>query len=463
MLRFITEKKDKERWKQMMDVNRQEKAEITASGYEQIINMASEQTGDSAWEQLVGSSWVEIDLGAVKNNYFEIRRKIGPAVKLLGVVKANAYGHGIVEVSRVLEKAGIDMLGVTSLAEGIELRQAGIAVPVLVFAPFLPEEAASFLQYDLTATLASWEAVRWLKQELEKGNGKTLKVHLKVETGMGRFGFWPEEVVAAAEAIRAIPGLLLEGIYSHLATAMWKDKSFSRTQFKRFQEACEALEKAGIKGLIKHIANSAAIVELPEMYLDMVRAGTLLYGQYSSLQMGKNLKLQDSWVLKAKIIYIREIPGGCTVGYGRTYKAPKPIPVAVLPIGFVDGIQVEPILQPASFLDLVKGVAKLILRYFGYTKLRSPVIFPGGMGRIIGKVGMQLIMVDVSGVKNLRVGTVACIPARRTAVGLSIPRVYVDAGEITAISRSEMDRVVISSNAGKLDEKNGRIVGLEKG
>lgn len=446
-----------------MDVNRQEEVEIAASGYDQIINIAGEQTRDFAWEQMVGSSWAEIDLGAIKNNYFEIRRKVGPAVKLLGVVKANAYGHGIVEVSRVLEKVGIDMLGVTSLAEGKELRQAGIVVPILVFAPFLPEEAASFLQYDLTATLASWEAIRWLKQELEKGDGKTLKVHLKVETGMGRFGFWPQEVVAAAEEIRAIPGLLLEGVYSHLATAMWKNKSFSRTQFRLFQEACEALEKAGIKGLIKHIANSAAIVELPEMYLDMVRAGTLLYGQYSSLQMDKNLKLQDSWLLKAKIIYIREIPGGYTVGYGRTYKAPKPIPVAILPIGFVDGIQVEPILQPASFSDLVKGIAKLVLRYFGYAKLRTSVTFPGGTGRIIGKVGMQLIMVDVSGVKNLQVGTVACIPARRTAVGLGLPRVYVDAGKIIAVSKSAMCRKGIGAHAGKLEEHMERTERLAKG
>jgi alanine racemase len=410
-----------------------------------------------AWEQVVGTSWVEIDVGAIKNNYFSIRRKIGPQVKLLGVVKANAYGHGIVEIGRVLEMAGVDMLGVTSLAEGKELRRAGITLPILVFGAFLPEEAACFLQDDLTATLAGWEAIEWLKEAVEKGEGQTLKVHLKVETGMGRFGFWPDEVVPAAQRISAIPGLVLEGIYSHLATAMQKNKSFSQSQFKQFQEVCAALEKAGINGLIKHIANSAAIVELPEMHLDMVRAGTLLYGQFSSLITENDLKLQDSWTLKAKIIYMREIPKGQPVGYGRTYQASKPIPVAVLPIGFVDGVQVEPILQPTGLLDLVKGVGKLILRYFGYAKLSTPVFFPGGTGRVIGKVGMQLMMVDVSGVKNLKVGTVASIPAIRTAVGLNLPRVYVEADKIIAVSKSQMERFETVGHDDQLDYINSKL------
>lgn len=413
---------------------------ITACGQEGI-NKSEDVTGKSEWTQSVGDSWIEVNLDALKNNYFVIRRKIGTTVKLLGVVKANAYGHGLVEVSQCLEKMGIDMLGVTSLEEGKELRQAGISVPIIVFSSFLPEEAVSFLQFDLTATIASREAIQWLQQVLEKETGKTIKVHLKVETGMGRFGFWPEEVVAVAEEIRAVPGLLLEGVYSHLATAMWKDKSFSLTQFKLFQQVCADLEKAGIKGLIRHIANSAAIVELPEMHLDMVRAGTVLYGQYSSLQMEKNLKLKDSWALKAKVIYIRDLPRGYTVGYGRTFKASKAIPVAVLPVGFMEGIQVEPILKPASFLDLLKGIAKLILRYFGYAPLRPPVFFPGGAGRIIGKVGMKVIMVDVSGVKDIQVGTVACIPARRTAVGSGIPRVYLEDGRVIGISKSAPDRV----------------------
>lgn len=371
----------------------------------------------------VGSRWVEVDLAAIQHNYREIRQKIKPEVKILGVVKADAYGHGAIAISRVLEEQGVEMLGVTTPEEGRALRQAGITAPILVFGAFLPEEATSFVDFDLTATVASYEAIQWLREAAEKSN-RIIKVHLKVETGMGRFGFWPQEVVAAAQKIKQTPGLFLEGVYSHLATAMWRNKKYCYRQFGIFQETCEELERAGINGLLKHMANSAAVLELPEMQLDMVRVGTLLYGQAPAPYMEKNLKLKDSWDLKAKVIYIRKLPTGQTAGYGRTFKASKPVLIAILPVGFVDGIQVEPLLKPANLLDVVKGMAKLVLRYFGCQKLSPLVQFPGGTGRIIGKVGMQLTMVDVSAVQGIKVGMVACIPARRTAIRADIPKVY---------------------------------------
>lgn len=373
--------------------------------------------------------WVEVDLGALKDNYEAIREKIGPQVKLLGVVKADAYGLGAVEVSRALEEAGIDMLAVTSAGEGQQLREAGIKTPILVFRPFLPEEIRIMASWNLTATVASRETLHALQEWLEIQGG-TITAHLKIETGMGRYGFWPEEAVAVAQEIIATPGLLLEGVYSHLATAMWKNKAFSRQQFQLFQEACANLEKAGIKGLIKHIANSGAILELPEMHLDMVRAGTLLFGQYPVPSWKKIIKIKDTWCFKAKVIYMRELPPGHFVGYGRTFKARRRLSVAVLPVGYVDGVQLEPLLKPTSFLDLLKGAAKLLLTYVGWERFRAPVEFPGGEGRIIGKVGMQLTMVDVSGVKDLAVGTTACVPVRRTAINSAIPKLYKDGCEI---------------------------------
>ena len=383
-----------------------------------------------------GPRWVEVDLGALKHNYRAIREKIGPQVKLLGVVKADAYGLGAVEVSRVLEEAGLDMLAVTSAAEGQQLRETGIKIPILVFRPFLPEEVSVMARWNLTATVASREAILSLKEWLEK-HGGTIITHLKVETGMGRYGFWPGEAVAAAQEIMATPGLLLEGVYTHLATAMWKNKDYSRKQFQVFQNTCANLEKAGIKGLIKHIANSAAIIELPEMYLDMVRTGTLLFGQYPVPQLKKIINLKDTWCFKAKVIYIRELPQGLSVGYGRTFKSRRSLPVAVLPVGYVDGVQLEPLLKPASFLDLLKGAAKLFLTYVGWERFQTPVQFPGGEGRIIGKVGMQLTMVDVSDVKDLAVGTTACVPVRRTAINSAIPKVYLSGVTNTLTSASE--------------------------
>ena len=381
----------------------------------------------------LGPRWVEVNLGALKHNYQAIREKIGSQVKLLGVVKADAYGLGAVEVSRVLEETGIDMLAVTSAAEGQQLREAGITVPILVFRPFTPEEVSLIARWNLTATVASKAAILYLKEWLEIHGGK-ITVHLKVETGMGRYGFWPEEAIAAAQEILSTPGLLLEGVYTHLATAMWKNKAYSRKQFQVFQETCVDLKKAGINGLIRHIANSAAIIELPEMYLDMVRAGTILYGQNPDPQLKKLISLKDTWCFKAKVIYIRELPQRHSVGYGRTFRSRRPLPVAVLPVGYVDGVQLEPLLKPASVLDLLKGTVKLILTYVGWDKFRAPVQFPGGEGRIIGKVGMQLTMVDVSGVKDLAVGTTACVPVRRTAINAIIPKVYKEEGKTLSMS-----------------------------
>lgn len=380
-----------------------------------------------------GTRWVEVDLGALKHNYGEIRKMIGPTVKLLGVVKADAYGLGALEVARVLEKSGIEMLAVTGVQEGQELREGGIKVPILVFSPFLPEEISALARYNLTATVASRQAVAWLSQ-WQREQGGTISVHLKVETGMGRFGLWPEEVVAVAREILSSPGLILEGVYSHLATATWRNKSYSQRQFRLFQEVCAELEKAGIKGLIRHIANSAAVLEMPEMSLDMVRVGTLLYGQAPSPQLSKKIKLKETWHCKAKVIYIRELPRGHSVGYGRTFKSRRNILVAVLPVGFTDGVQLEPLLKPAGLLDLLKGTAKLCLTYFGWDKFRPAVHFPGGAGRIIGKVGMQLTMVDVSAVKDLEVGMEAVVPMRRTAVNSSLPKVYLEDDIILAQS-----------------------------
>lgn len=377
----------------------------------------------------IEAKWIEVDLDALENNYREIRQKLAPEVKLLGVVKADAYGHGAVEVSRKLAALGVDMLGVTTPEEGRALREGQVSVPILVFGAFLPEEAAYYARYDLTATVACREAVDWLKQAAEEYDC-LIKVHLKVETGMGRFGLWPQEVVAVAREVSATPGLYLEGVYSHLATAMWQDKSYSRKQFRIFTKTCAELEETGCKGLIKHIANSAAVLELPEMHLDMVRVGTLLYGQAPAPRMEKLINLKDSWSLKAKVIYIKNLPAGHTAGYGRVFKAKKPTTLAILPVGFVDGIQMEPVFKPASLLDLLKGMAKLLLRYLGYQKIGAPIRFPQGIGRIVGKVGMQLIMVDISEVEGVAVGTIARIPARRTAVNPCIPKVFFEKGQM---------------------------------
>lgn len=380
--------------------------------------------------------WVEIDLDAIEHNYLQVRQILDKRTKILGVVKADAYGHGAAEVARTLEKIGADMLGVTSVEEGRQLRENQIALPVLVFGPFLPQEIESILEAGLTVTISSKEQFEWLKKALQNSE-KQVGVHLKVETGMGRTGFMPSELIEIAAQISKTPGFILEGVYSHLATAMWKNKKFAQAQFKIFQNTMQTLEIAGISGLVKHISNSAAILDLPEMHLDMVRLGTLLYGQYPAPRFEGRLQLRDPWLFKSRILYLRELPAGCTVGYGRTFKTSKTTTVAVIPVGFSDGFQLEPLLKAAGIVDLCKGWIKQLLYYINHPITAPRVFLEHGEGRVIGKVGMQLTMVDITGIDGVQIGSAVRIPVRRTAVGLAVPRVYLKDKRIRVIRYGE--------------------------
>lgn len=382
-----------------------------------------------------GSKWVEVNLDAVEHNYVQIREFVPADVKILGVVKADAYGHGAVEVSRILEQAEVDMLGVTTIEEGLELRRNDIKTPILVFGPFLPEDIDIILYHDLTVTVASKEAIQWLRNAVEN-SGQTIKVHLKVETGMGRLGFWPQDVVEAAQEIAAVPGLVLEGVYSHFAAAMWKDKAYTRKQFQIFTKTLAALEKAGFTGLIRHIANSAALLDLPEMHLDMVRTGNLLYGQYSSPWQEGRLALQNTWSMKTRVLYLREVPPGHSIGYGCTYKTKGRAKIAILPVGFSDGFQVEPEFRPTNLKDLIKNILKVMLRFLDHPRLRTVISFPQGKGYIVGKTGMQLTMVDVTGVREIKRGDVAEIPARRTSISGRVPHVYLYHQQVTGVRKA---------------------------
>ncbi|MDX9873076.1 MAG: alanine racemase [Clostridia bacterium] len=371
--------------------------------------------------------WVEIDLAAIAHNFYQVRQLLDATTRILAVVKADAYGHGASETARTLEALGADMLGVTSVAEGKSLRENGITIPILVFGPFLPEEAALIVEYDLTPSIAAHNQIGWLRQALSERN-RTIKVHLKIETGMGRTGLLPEEAAAAALEILSVPGMIPEGVYSHFAAAMGPDKTYTYKQYERFQTALQALEQAGVSGLIRHIANSAAIIDLPGMQLDMVRTGTLLYGQFPSPRQEKSLSLQNTWQFRSRIIYLHDLPAGHSIGYGRTYKTTRPSRIAVIPVGFTDGLQMEPLFKPAGFVDLAKGIAKQILYYLNHPLVTPAVTIPAEgrsrTARIVGKIGMQLTMVDVTGIPGIEIGTLVQAPIRRTAVSPAVPRLY---------------------------------------
>lgn len=386
-------------------------------------------------EPKLDRSWIEINLDAIDHNLNSIRNRVSKNIKILGVVKADAYGHGALEVSRFLVSRGVDMLGVTTVQEGQYLREHGIAAPILVFGPFLPAEAEIIADNNLIATVADMAAIKWLEEAIKKGKEKEIAVHLKVETGMGRLGFWPEDGVLAAVRIKETPGLVLEGVYSHLATAMTPNNSYTQKQIGVFKNFLAELKKSGITGFTAHLANSGAIINYPQAHFDMVRAGTILYGQATSGHNDK-IDLRDPWSLRTRVVYLKELPPGHSVGYGRTFVTRRKTRMALLPLGYVDGISMEPVLKPSGILDMLKGLIKIVLQYVGHSKVRLPVQFPGGKGYIIGKPGMQLTMVDVTGLPDIEVGTTAGVTARRTAISPDIPKVYRENGQIIPVMRS---------------------------
>ncbi|MGI6226654.1 MAG: alanine racemase, partial [Peptococcales bacterium] len=202
--------------------------------------------------------WIEVNLDAIKNNYVKVRENIDPKTKILAVVKADAYGHGLIEVSKELVRQGVDYLGVTEIAEGIKLREAGLSVPILVFGSFLSEDAFYFQEFKLTATLADLETIKKVIVQNLK-----FTFHLKVETGLGRTGLKYDQLAKFVEIIRDNNDIIFEGVYSHLATSMWSDNSFSKKQFSEFTKAIDFLKSHGFNPPLKHICNSAAFVKFP--------------------------------------------------------------------------------------------------------------------------------------------------------------------------------------------------------
>lgn len=372
--------------------------------------------------------WIEVDLNKLAHNFRLIRQALPAEVKLLAVVKADAYGHGLVPVGRLFAQLGADMLGVTDIAEGEALRQAGVTVPILVFAPFLPEELPRLIAADLTATLSNLTQLRALAEQ-----GRPFNAHVKLETGLGRTGFKPgEELREAVTLLADQPQITVQGVYTHFATAMWSDDRYVKEQLTLFDQGVQQLAAAGFTGLIRHAANSAAMMKYPQSRLDMVRAGTILYGQEGEAyqkQLGGTL--EDGWSLKARVVALEKLPKGHGVGYERAYITKRPTTIAVVPVGYSHGVGVEPVLKTKRLQDVLKSVAKTMLRYVDHPRMRVYVTTSRGQKMpILGKVAMQLLMVDATDVPELSVGDVVTVPARRTTINGTLPKVYLPAADI---------------------------------
>ena len=284
------------------------------------------------------TTWAEIDLDNLKHNLEEVKSAIKPGTRILAVVKANAYGHGSVQIAKQMRESGVDFFAVSSIYEAIELRENGINEDIMVLG-YTPEgHIIEALKYDIILTIYSREFALQVSR-IAKGIKKKAKAHIKVDTGMNRLGFqYSEEDIDNIEEICNIENIDKDGIFTHFATADEKNKEFSEYQFKNFLKFIDKLKKRGIDIKNRHISNSAAIIDLPEYNLDIVRPGIMLYGYYPSGEVNKDkIKLKKVMSLKTRISNIKMIEKGETVGYGRKFKAEDKTLVGTMPIGYADG------------------------------------------------------------------------------------------------------------------------------
>ncbi|NLW56938.1 MAG: alanine racemase, partial [Firmicutes bacterium] len=263
--------------------------------------------------------WAEINLTAIQENIKQVKALVGPGVKVMAVVKAEAYGHGARETAQAAREVGVDWFGVATPEEGIALRQAGITGNILVFGPLLPEQAAAFIDYQLVGSVATVESAQALAEKARQ-RGVELRVHLKIDTGMGRVGFRPEQVGEEIKKILALSNLKIEGIYSHFATADGSDLTYARQQLATFRQVLAGLEQDGIKIPLVHLANSGGIINLPASHFDLVRAGIILYGLAPARESLPHCPpLQPAFALKTQVVQIKRVPAGTGISYGLTY------------------------------------------------------------------------------------------------------------------------------------------------
>jgi len=321
--------------------------------------------------------WAEIDLAAIRHNIREIRKKIHGGAKFCAVIKANAYGHGVIPVARVAVEEGADYLAVAILEEALQLRDAGFTQPILILG-FTPLEQSSVLvDRGITPVIFTTEAAEALSAESVRQH-KPAKLHLAIDTGMSRIGIRPEEAGAFAAKIVKLPGLEIEGMFSHFALADCRDKRFAREQLARFKKAIVGIEAQGIHIPIKHLANSAAALEMPEAHFDMVREGITLYGLWPSNEVKHVVDLHPAMTLKARVAYVKTLYTGETIGYGCTWKAARESRIATLPIGYADG-----------YIRLFAGKAVVEIK--------------GQRAPIVGRICMDQCMVDVTDIAGVAV------------------------------------------------------------
>ncbi|MCY6371282.1 alanine racemase [Clostridium ganghwense] len=375
--------------------------------------------------------WAEINLDNLEFNMQQIR-KISKSEEIIGVVKADAYGHGALDIAPVLLENGATRLAVAVVTEGIELRRGGIQCPIIVLGFTDPNFIPDLLKYDIEQTVFSYEYAKELSETAQKKH-KIAKIHIAVDTGMGRIGFFPnQESAEEVYKISQLPNISIEGVFSHFSTADEENKEYTYYQLENFNKFYGYLEQKGINIKKRHIANSAAIIDLPETHFEAVRPGIILYGYYPSKEIDKSkLELRPVMKLKTKIAHIKNIPSGHYISYGRKFKSSKESIIATLPIGYADG----------------------------YTRAlfnKGKVIIKGQHAPVVGSICMDQCMIDITNISSeIKVGDEVVLMGKTDevkfdaddiaeilgtinyevicAISKRVPRVYIKDGEVVKI------------------------------
>jgi alanine racemase len=318
-------------------------------------------------------TWAEIDLDSLIHNFNVVKGLVDDGVGVLSVVKADAYGHGAVEVGRKLEEAGTEMLGVATVEEAAELRDYGIEIPILLLGGMRPDEAPVVVEHSLTPCLFSLDAAKALDEESAKSGAKS-PYHLKIDTGMTRLGVRPEEMDRILAGLAGLRHIVMEGALTHLASAFSESPESTRSQLGEFSRIVAVIRERGFRPRYVHTANSPGIQRFPESHMDLVRPGIMLYGSD-----GGGLPLKPVMRLKSVVIQVSKVPAGTPVSYGGTFVTGRPSVIATLPIGYADG-------------------------YMRRLSNRAQVSIRGVLAPVVGTVCMDLVMVDVTDVPGASVG-----------------------------------------------------------
>ena len=319
--------------------------------------------------EIVRPTLVEVDLNRLANNFQAIRQQVAPA-RVMPILKANAYGHGLLRTAQLMESLGADYIGVAVLEEGILLRQNGIRMPILVLGGILGNQVPGFLKYDLTITASSVDKLNQV-DEISTQLGVNAKVHLKIDTGMERIGVHYYNADSFLESALKCKSINFEGIYSHFANAELTDLGDARLQLERFQEVLSFYEKHSLPPPpMRHMANSPAILQLPKAYFDMVRPGILLYGVYPSAQIPHTILVRPALTWKSRVVYFKVILPGHPVGYGSTWQTDHMVRAVTAPVGYGDG-------------------------YFRSMSHKAQVILRGKKYPVVGRISMDQMVINI--------------------------------------------------------------------